>query len=628
MIALLGLAQIPLGLTLYGSPVALFVLYALAVFALLVIYFVLSHVREKHGGYGYGSDYSYGTGSVVDDRREHSRLGTLAKAGAAGAGLAALSNRFRRRSGNDDRPEVVGSRRHSGSYVEEEKYSQYGRDPGREGKWTDRLLKIGAIGGAVAVAKNLLDRRRDRDLDHDSDTGHYGPPLGGATEITEENFEGRSRPPPSRHHPLDQPLHHRRSTSSISYDSYMSASGANRRGHGIRDTVLGLGAFGLARNIINKRRERKEQKRVDALKRQDEEADHVARENSQRNRNGVRRGSTSSMDYSVSTDDRPRYDQGRPPPMPAGPILGGVGGGSAGATLADRDRQHTQLGAQNPVLAGAPPGPPVVMPPVPPDHQGIIHQDSGSEAYVSAGGRQHRRRSNRGAAAAGLAGGAAGLAAAEALSSRRDRRHSTSRDGRHSNEGSMASPPVSVKVKMHSDGRHVTLRRLPEEEAAAEREARRRERHERRRRGGSGSTLSGTDGGNERFRRVEAMERQQAEEMRRERGQQQQQQQQQFAQPQAQAPIPVQPAQPMYPTNTLPVPLPPPPPIPSSSTPLGPPRPGTGGTGGTPGSVGSPGTYDGTATEASAEYANNRRRRRAERAQAKQARSGNRVEFE
>ena len=621
-IALLGLAQIPLGLTLYGSPVALFVLYALAVFALLVIYFILTHIRHKRGRYDDDSSYSYGPGSAVEERRDRSRFGGLAKAGAAGVGLAALSSRFRNRSRDRGHPEVVGSRRHSGSYVEDEKYSQYGRDPGREGGWTNRLLKIGAVAGAAALAKNFFDRRRERD--GDSDTGRYGPPLGGATELSEDSLarveEGRPRP--SRQHPLNQPpnqplnqpLNHRRSTSSMSYDSYMSASGARRRGHGLRDTVAGLGALGLARNIFKKRRDRKERRRVEEVRQQEIDDERRARQNSQRYtgdgfpRRGVRRSSvTTSTDYSNSVDDRPRYDQGVPPPIPAGTIPAGIAGGAAaGATLVNQDRQHTTLGAQNPVLSGAAPIGPVPMPPIPPDRQGILHQDSGSEAYLSAGGRQHRRHTSRNAAtAAGLAGGAAGLAAGEPSSSRRDHRQSAS-----GGDGSMASPPVSVKVKMHSDGRHVTLRRLPEEEAAAEREARRRERHTRRRRGGSASSLGGTETGNERFRRVEAMERQQEEEMRRERERA------------AQSNV-----------NNLSVPLavPPPPPFPtSSSSPIGPPRPGTGG------SVGSPGTYDGTGTEASADYANNRRRRRAERAQAKQAkgvagpggRSGQTVEFE
>ncbi|KAK4555111.1 hypothetical protein LTR86_007877 [Recurvomyces mirabilis] len=68
------------------------------------------------------------------------------------------------------------------------------------------------------------------------------------------------------------------------------------------------------------------------------------------------------------------------------------------------------------------------------------------------------------------------------------------------------SPPVSVKVKMHNDGKHVTLRRLNEEEAAAERAARRAERRDRRRRGSSeiSSGLEGDlpPGSNQRYKRA------------------------------------------------------------------------------------------------------------------------------
>jgi hypothetical protein len=65
--------------------------------------------------------------------------------------------------------------------------------------------------------------------------------------------------------------------------------------------------------------------------------------------------------------------------------------------------------------------------------------------------------------------------------------------------------PVSVKVKMHNDGRHVTLRRLNEQEAAAEREARRvgadTGDNGRRARRGSSFSSGGEDAGRSRFRR-------------------------------------------------------------------------------------------------------------------------------
>ena len=151
--------------------------------------------------------------------------------------------------------------------------------------------------------------------------------------------------------------------------------------------------------------------------------------------------------------------------------------------------------------------------------------------------------------------------------------------------------------KMHQDGQHVTLCRLPKAEAAAEREARRLSKDRAgRRRGDSASPLSGTDGSTNRFRRDQMQERQQAEAMRIE------SERLAAARSQAQAQ-----RNPNVPPN-----VPPPPPILETSSDLKP--PGTL-------SVGNPGTYDWNTTEATADYANNQRRR----AQAKQAREAKRV---
>ncbi|MCJ1391196.1 hypothetical protein MMC18_004058 [Xylographa bjoerkii] len=619
-IALLGLVQIPLGLTLYGAPLYLFVLYTLTVFTLVVIYFVLDYRRKKDRGRD-ESNYSYasGSGSIINERRGHGRLGGLVEGAAVGGGLGALASRFRNKTRRRDDPEVIGSRRHSGSYVEEEKYSQYGHDPGREGgRFRDKLLGVGAIAAASYYITRLLGRKDHDEDDHDS----------GATVTTEDSIERveraeEGRPLPSGQHPLNQvqtrPLNHRRSTSLASEDSYMNGSPSRqRRGHGLRDAVLGLGAVGLARNVFKKRRERKEQRRIDTLREQEIEDERIARQHSQRytgdgtrppRRGGVQASAAASTDFSEEIGRHRTYS---PPPLPGGTLPAMAGAAAAGALLTDRERQRMTPRASNTVLPGPPPPPPppppgaVFMSPIPPDHQGMLHHDSsGSEMYTSVNGRTHRRHRSYDAAAAAAAGGAAGLLAGEAIANRRDR--NSNRASASAGEDSVGSQgPVSVKVKMHSDGRHVTLRRLPEEEAAAERAARRssRDRNGRRRRNDSTSTLSGPDlgVGGERWRRTEALERQQAMEMERERAnlhaEQMQLNQGRLAVPQ-------------------PGPLPPAPPIPMSSSPLGP-----------AGSVGSPGTYDGTATEASADYANNRRRRRAERAQAKKdGRGAQGVEF-
>lgn len=248
--------------------------------------------------------------------------------------------------------------------------------------------------------------------------------------------------------------------------------------------------------------------------------------------------------------------------------------------------------------------------PVPADNHGLL-SDSGSDMFSSPGGREGRRHNKAGNA--GLAGGAAAAVLSTGSPSRRD--HSQRRSSR---EGSVVSPPVSVKVKMHNDGRHVTLRRLNEEEAAAEREARRKER-QKKNRNGSMSSISNFDG--DRWRRTEALEAAQAQEM---------------AQASS-AHLPPPPPPPMSQSTAplrMPEPnIPPPPPGPPpmgrpapGSIPLPPPPPIPAAANSVLSSPMGTQVYD-TNTDVS-NYDSNRRRRRAERAQAKQARSGgSRVEF-
>lgn len=573
----------------------------MAAATLLVAYFVLTYRRAQRIGYDYDSQSSARSNSDENGGRRRRRgLSDVARDAAIGAGLGTMfRSRSRDHSRNPSRAEVVPSRRQSRTNWEEEKYSQYGHDPGRQhGRWTDRVLEIGALAGAATLARRYLGKRQDRRRNHSN--RHDNASHGRADSVSDNDNslarleEGRL-PPPSRQHPLNQPLNaplgHRRSHSSFSQESYASDDGARIGGRSHRDGLATLGAAGLLRNIFKNRRERKEQRRLEDIRRHEMEEERIARMNSQGRYTGDgfppgrggRRGSlTASTNLTGNVDNRPRPGPGLPPPIPTGVMPAPVAGGFAPPPPPPPPSNgvhhgNTIFGANNPVLTGA--APPVQMPPIPPDPQGILHQEtSGSEIYYSSGGRPHRRHHP---GRDGLVAGAAtGGAAAEAI--RHQSQNSTGED-------SVVSPPVSVKVKMHPDGRHVTLRRLPEQEAAVEREARRRERQGKHHRQPSASSLGGTDG-SERWRRTEALERQQAEAMR--------SQNEVAAEHRPEGLVP------------------PPPPIPSSSI-----SPGTG-------SVGSPGTYDGNGTEASADYANNRRRRRAERAQARQERQEHRVEFE
>ncbi|KAK2765396.1 hypothetical protein FQN54_008242 [Arachnomyces sp. PD_36] len=556
-LALLGIIQIPLGLTLYGSPAVLFILFSVAAFALLVIYFVLSYLHERRVGVDYDSRGSYLSGPEVIDESQshHHHAGRYAAAGAAGVGLAALGNKFRRRSESKSRVDEPESQGPHGSYISE-KYS----DDSHHAGWGKRLLQIGAIGGGAMFLKKLFDRRRDRESD--SESGQYRPAHGRSDSITEDSLSRveEGRPPPS-HGPQYSvsDVHNRpQSQTSMSYDSYFT--GDDDRGHGIRNTIAGLGAFAAIRGLFKSRKEKDEQRRIEELRRRDIEEERIARANSQRKYTG---------DGQPPRRKRPELQH------PDDSVLSG-----------------------EPMATGALHPQPADIPPVPPAHRTA----SGSEIYMDRhDNRPHRRRSGADPAAE-LAGEPTEPTPSHQLGS---------------NEGQGDSPRVSVvKVKVHPGGRRVTLRQLTGEEASANREARHRDRERRssRRRHGSVSSFSGNNASADRWRRVEEIERRQAEQM------------------QQEAPQPVQP--PVQPENqsqaTVTAPAP-------SHSGIGtvPQQSGLSVPGTLPGtlppgagSITSPGGTTMTGTETSTgDFASNRRRRRAERAQARQARQTHNVEF-
>ena len=657
--------QIPLGLTLYGSPKVLFILYALAAFTLLVLYFTLVRREKRHSSRDYDSRYGDDPSTVTDHRKKKHDSGGWLKAALAGAGLFAVIKKFRgRKKERDDRapyaPEVVGSRRHSGSYVDDDKYSYYSN---RGGRWEDRLLKVAApIGLGWLVTRGFDRRYRDRN----SDVGSYAPAPGapvvpgapgtpGAPGAYDPRLQPgydprapagydpqdpRNHPPiggpfppgqpmatgpapmapgvgptgmpiyppqqpnygppgqtlPSEHHPLNRG--HSRD-SSYSY-SYPSAVQERRESHGLRNGLATLGAMGLAKSWVDRWRDRREDRRLEDERNARLHGQHFTGDGRPIKRHHARSGSMDS-ESSITSPQRnagpihPNTSQGIPP-LPAGTYAPGT----AGAAAIEAERERERRANESLPLGGVPRS--TTMPIIPPDPQGVLHDSSSSTDSTSSAAGQARRNSQtiRNTTTSGPAPPPPVFG-------------SPTRRGQHQRNESMSpgedsgvtSPPVSVRVKMHKDGRHVTLSRLPEQEAARRAQARQQTAQNE-----SVSTLSGEAGPSPRFRRRDAQERQNEEAMRVER------ENLAAARNQAQAsrlPVPVTPQN-----------LPPPPPIPDSSggnrpSPLG-------------GSIGSPSQYtsDGQGTD----YANNRKRRRAERARARQAkeereaRTGKTVGFE
>jgi hypothetical protein len=213
-IGLLGVVQIPLGLTLYGSPKFTFILYALWMAFLVLCWFVLSYRHDQ-----YRDEYTRGARSEVTRTERKSSGGMMGWLGplAAGAGAMALlkgRNKERSRSRSRSRgtrarshsrvtslsrhervrsrsraPEVIASRRGSDSYVDE-KFEQRRRSSGGGG-FMSKAMGVGAAVGAGALFSRFLGKR-DKNR-HDEEYSAV------ATDTPSRNRVRRHRPPPSEY---------------------------------------------------------------------------------------------------------------------------------------------------------------------------------------------------------------------------------------------------------------------------------------------------------------------------------------------------------------------------------------------------------------------------------------------
>ncbi|PFH56440.1 hypothetical protein XA68_16493 [Ophiocordyceps unilateralis] len=476
-IALLGIVQVPLGLTLYGSPKFLFVLYALWITFLLLLYFALSYRSA-------GRRELYMSGGAARSDAGRSRLteseylsnnprpepgsglkwlGPLAALG--GLALASRRKKARDRSRSRSRSrsrarsrsysrsragDVVHSRRGSESYLSDKDTELVPPRTGRDGRGGFIKVVEGAAAafGVSKLVSGLTGRRRSgRDDDysavstetprrHGSGRGAMAPTVSEFSSDYTENYRrglhdgtNTSFLPPSANPPVlagegrrpttPRPMYARAAAErdDSDYTSYVSPSrrpSAGPSGGGFAKGILsGLGAGWFAKKMADRR-----SKREDARLREESE---------------LRAGT-----------HRPRYT-GDGHPSPSRPRTG-------------RDEALSEMTESSVVV---PPSAPqhrrsrsrydaehVSMPPMPPDPD-LPERRASS---------RRRREGERAAAAA--------AARASDLAADQDHRH---RDAREGQQASSQSRPLSVKLKVHDDrDRNVTLRRLTEAEEEEE----------------------------------------------------------------------------------------------------------------------------------------------------------------
>ncbi|KAH7631913.1 hypothetical protein B0T09DRAFT_111795 [Sordaria sp. MPI-SDFR-AT-0083] len=340
-IAILGIAQVPLGLTLYGSPKYTFILYAVWMGFLLFLYFILDYRDKERREYYAGGARSEVTG-YTDEKSESHHHGKKKWLGLAAAGGALAMLRGRKRNKDEERAldrspspyrshaphdgatEVSHAHGRHDSY-HDDKYTDVSsrRDTGGGG-WMGKLAGLGAGLLAAKYLKNKHDRRDDEYSAVSTETpSRVRPPRGGPaptesdytdyTDFTRTDNRRNSKQNPviasevesaaddrRPYRPGTPPRSHagRRnsrfeSTIASDYSSYVSPSRREepekKRNSGAGKGLLaGLGLGWFAKKTVDKRagqeedriRDDEERRREEEERRHEEEERRAGRRNS------------------------------------------------------------------------------------------------------------------------------------------------------------------------------------------------------------------------------------------------------------------------------------------------------------------------------------------------------------
>jgi hypothetical protein len=206
------------------------------------------------------------------------------------------------------------------------------------------------------MAKKFWDRRKKRE--DDAESGRYRPAHSRSTSHTDESLSRLEdgRPEPTHSTPLNRPPSRAPSRaqspgSSYYYNStYFTEPPKRNASHGIRDAVLGAGAFAAVKRLFSRgKKDDEEKRRLEDIKRREDEDEALQRANSRRRPQAGESFYPRRRASSYSETDLTETDLSRPPP------------------------RHTSHGESlltaEPLASGAIHSAVSEMPPMPPSHQ-------------------------------------------------------------------------------------------------------------------------------------------------------------------------------------------------------------------------------------------------------------------
>lgn len=512
--AILGFAQVALGLTLYGSPKFTFVLYAVWMALLFALFFFLNY-RARPVLMDSGRDRVNDSLPIIESKSNPagSLLGSYSVGAGAVTTLPGSIERNRERSqSRGSRLKTTMSRRDSLSGSESHVIDEKRRDEQKKAGLKHKFLQMSLLIGLAGLTKSRLDKKKKKEMVTDGystvtpnirskpSRRHHDE-----SQISEETYSSieteetprriSSTLPESRNlatstalgaserlAPTSQAIHDRDSYDSESYSEDLTASlKTEKKSQNFIQRIVAPYVLGfITKKLADKLKKDVGPERTDKNQVEDKPATKPTKRFSGKRSDFdsyQRRPKLSSSSSDISSIRISHDSESRGPNLSPSSLIPGPGPNTLQSPTEFGPREYIQ------------------MPKMPPDPQGILHQDSVSSLSRNLPSQKRLKQDSS------IQRAETETIKRAAVGEEYNHEISSQVTGAPASISDAPGTSVSVKVKLHDDKNHITLRRLTREEAAAEREARIAGR--RHRRAESVSSLSGieTTAAQRRYRR-------------------------------------------------------------------------------------------------------------------------------